>query len=79
MSGVTAVYDSADGLVYPDSWAHRGPAGVNDPGYGWNADGTLAWEIIGNSVVLADCTVFWKKTYTYVNGRIATESGWVKQ
>lgn len=72
-------YGSDEVVLFPDSWAHRGPAGVNDPGYGWNADGTLAWEIIGNSPVLANCTVFYKKSYAYVNGQMTTESGWVKQ
>lgn len=72
------VYGSDNKTLYPDAWSHRGPAAENDPGYGWNADGTLAWEIIGNSPVLGGCDVFYKKTYTYAGGLLATESGWVK-
>lgn len=75
---VAAAIASDDTIVYPDSWAHRGPANVNDPGYGWDVDGKPTFEIIGNHADPAACTLFYKKTYTWTDGKLVNDSGWVK-
>lgn len=74
-----AVVEASDGaMIYPESWAHRGPANVNDPGYGYDATGRMTFEIIGNSAVPANCTKFYRKDYTWSAGKMVNESGWVK-
>lgn len=78
-NAISAAVASDGSSVYPDSWAHRGPLNVNDPGYIFNGAGKLVAEIIGNHPDPANCTVFYQKTYTWdANGKPATDSGWVK-
>lgn len=79
-------YGSDGALIYPGTWAYcsgdanggNQPGGAG-PGYMINADGTLAWTQIGNSTIAANCTTYWRKTYTYANAKLFGVSGWIKQ